>query len=80
MRNSKVLAGLLAAVFLAPVAAIAADLRPVYKAPPPVVVTWNWSGFYIGGHAGGGWSEFELALGSAPLGRFIRGLSLHRQP
>lgn len=66
MRNSKVLAGLLAAVFLAPVAAIAADLRPVYKAPPPVVVTWNWSGFYIGGHAGGGWSEFDTRWDPLP--------------
>jgi outer membrane immunogenic protein len=43
-------------------AAFAADLRarPAYKAPPPVaapVPYSNWSGFYIGGHAGGGWGE-----------------------
>jgi outer membrane immunogenic protein len=38
--------------------ATAADLgtaTPVYKAPPPVPV-WTWTGFYIGGHAGGGWA------------------------
>ena len=40
-------------------AASAADLRPAYKAPAPVAapVAYSWSGFYIGGHAGGGWAE-----------------------
>ncbi len=28
---------------------------PVYKAPP--VVTYDWSGFYIGAHAGGAWGD-----------------------
>jgi|RhiMetdeSRZDD1v2_1073273.scaffolds.fasta_scaffold1352227_1 outer membrane immunogenic protein len=41
--------------------AVAADLRPVYKAPPaamaPVPLAYNWSGFYIGGHAGAGWGD-----------------------
>ena len=41
--------------------ALAADLparrgMPV-KAPEPVSYGYNWSGFYIGAHAGGGWSE-----------------------
>jgi len=38
-------------------AAQAADLRPAYKAPPPAPapVIYNWSGFYIGGFAGGAW-------------------------
>jgi outer membrane immunogenic protein len=41
--------------------ALAADLparraMPV-KAPAPVAYGYNWSGFYIGAHAGGGWSE-----------------------
>jgi outer membrane immunogenic protein len=59
MRNPVTLAGLLAAALLAPAAAGAADLKPVYKAPPPMVVTYNWSGFYVGGHAGGAWSDFD---------------------
>jgi len=40
----------------------AADLPvrgPVYKAPPPVVVATNWSGCYVGGHAGYGWSNWQ---------------------
>ncbi len=39
------------------VSANAADLRPAYKAPPPAPapVVYNWSGFYIGGFAGGAW-------------------------
>ena len=33
--------------------AVAADKRaPVYKAPPPVVPVWQWTGCYAGGHAG----------------------------
>ncbi len=36
-------------------AAYAADLKPAYKAPPPAPVVYNWSGFYIGGFAGGAW-------------------------
>lgn len=38
-------------------AASAADLRPVYKAPPPVMPTYNWTGFYLGGHVGYGWGD-----------------------
>src|SRR5215468_6168169 len=40
-------------------AASAADLRPAYKAPAPVAApySYSWAGFYIGGHAGVGWSE-----------------------
>lgn len=53
------LAGIAAATFVgAP--AFAADLpvkAPAYKvAPAPL---FNWSGFYIGGHAGGGWADPE---------------------
>jgi outer membrane immunogenic protein len=37
----------------------AADIaRPVYKAPP-VVVAYNWSGFYIGGNVGYGWGNVD---------------------
>jgi outer membrane immunogenic protein len=43
-----------AALFAAACPAIAASVRaPVYKAPPPVVPLWNWSGCHVGGHAGG---------------------------
>ncbi|MGD9920495.1 MAG: outer membrane protein [Pseudorhodoplanes sp.] len=38
--------------------ASAADIaRPVYKAPPPVVAMYNWTGFYAGGNIGWGWSS-----------------------
>lgn len=48
--------------------AFAADLP--MKAPPMVapVAVYNWTGFYIGGHVGWGWTEVEsiqLAPGSA---------------
>lgn len=46
----------------------AADLRaPVYKAPPllaPAPV-FSWTGFYIGGHAGYGWSRFSADDGDS---------------
>jgi outer membrane immunogenic protein len=44
---------LLAAVTLGLMAvpAVAADLAPVYHAPP----AWSWTGFYFGGTVGGGW-------------------------
>jgi len=40
----------------------AADLgaRPTYKAPPLVAATpvpFSWTGFFIGGHIGGGWGK-----------------------
>jgi outer membrane immunogenic protein len=41
-------------------AAIAADIsRPVYKAPPAgaLPVSYDWTGFYVGGHVGYGWSK-----------------------
>src|SRR6266540_1644075 len=44
---------------LASGSAFAADLgRPVVKAPVVAPVPYyNWSGFYIGGHIGGGWAD-----------------------
>jgi outer membrane immunogenic protein len=52
--------------------ALAADLparrgMPV-KAPEPVSYGYNWSGFYIGAHGGGGWSEKCLAFSGASEG------------
>ncbi len=38
--------------------ATAADLAPRYtKAPPIPAPVWSWTGFYVGGHVGGGWSD-----------------------
>ena len=39
--------------------AFSADVTaPVTKAPPPApaLVAYDWSGIYVGGHIGGGWS------------------------
>ena len=47
--------------------AIAADLAPHYKAPPPVVAApiYDWTGFYIG--ANGGWGDSRNCWGIVPL-------------
>src|SRR5436190_2186802 len=39
--------------------ALAADMRPVYKAPPPVVVYDPWTGFYVGANGGSSWSKWD---------------------
>jgi len=43
----------------------AADLgQPAYKAPPPPVVpVFYWTGFYIGSHAGCGWTNSQTPTG-----------------
>jgi outer membrane immunogenic protein len=44
-------------------AALAADLArpaPITKAPPPPPPPYNWSGFYIGGNLGAGWSNVSV--------------------
>src|SRR5262245_20267619 len=57
----------LAALFAAP--AMAADLaRPVYKAPPPPVYVFSWTGCYFGGNVGGLWVSKDFTgtvLGSS---------------
>ena len=45
----------------------AADMAPVFKAPPPA---WNWAGSYLGVHVGAGWGETEFA---GPFGGSIYG-------
>ena len=48
----------LTSVILATASAHAADIaRPVYKAAPVPVASYNWTGFYIGGNAGYAWGE-----------------------
>jgi outer membrane immunogenic protein len=42
--------------------AFGADLprrAPITKAPPPAAVSYNWSGCYVGGHVGYGWSGWQ---------------------
>jgi outer membrane immunogenic protein len=57
---------------LASSSALAADLparrgMPV-KAPEPVSYGYNWSGFYIGAHGGGGWSSKCFTFAGADEG------------
>jgi outer membrane immunogenic protein len=43
---------------------MAADMRMPVKAPPPVVAAvYNWTGFYIGGHAGYAWGRSKTEVG-----------------
>ena len=62
----KFLLGTVALVALSGVA-MAADLAPHYKAPPPVVAApiYDWTGFYIG--ANGGWGDSRNCWGIVPL-------------
>src|SRR5260370_37067977 len=54
------LAGLVLSGFVGG-SATAADLaRPVYKAAPPPVEVFDWSGIYIGAHVGGGWGRTDI--------------------
>lgn len=53
-----------AAAFLSIGSAHAADLKPLYKAPPPVL---KWSGFYIGAQFGGGLQLTEQTFTSPTL-------------
>ena len=47
-----------ASLFALSQTASAADMsRPVYKAAPPPAPVWSWTGFYLGAHLGGSWSE-----------------------
>jgi outer membrane immunogenic protein len=44
--------------------ALAADMA--VKAPPPPAPVWSWTGFYIGGNAGGVWGNSDPAM-SVPI-------------
>lgn len=41
------------------------SLAPFYKAPPPAAAS-NWSGFYLGAHAGYGWGEASVSNSTGP--------------
>src|SRR6266705_5884204 len=45
------------AVGALPAAAADVATRPIYKAPTLTPTYYNWSGFYVGGHVGGAWSD-----------------------
>lgn len=64
MKRSLVKAVAALAVAGAATAASAADL-PV-KAAPLLVAPYNWTGFYVGGHLGGGWGTSDTVLEAIP--------------
>src|SRR5262245_42460220 len=72
------LLGLAALVGLAH-SAIAADMRaPVYKAQPPIVPAWSWTGCYAGAHAGGLWARSDDWVVRTPGAAFYgRSLGSH---
>ena len=50
--------------------AMAADLpvrAPAYKAPPPVITYYSWTGCYVGGHVGGVWVTQGLERPMRPI-------------
>jgi outer membrane immunogenic protein len=59
MFRTKFVAALIVATAFGATAASAADLAagPYTKAPAYVEPLYNWSGFYIGGHLGGAWTN-----------------------
>ena len=58
MRKTTIIA--FAMGFLSILPASAADIAPVYKAPPPAAPVANWTGFYLGGNLGYGWGNHEM--------------------
>ncbi len=53
--------------------AMAADLEvagPAYKAVRPVVRAYDWTGFYVGGNAGGHWGSDKITTVTDPGGGF----------
>ena len=79
----KKVAAAISAFLVSPAVASAADMAPAYKAAPMAaqVAVYNWTGFYIGGHIGGGWAtegSTELAPGTVafPTGTVFHGHDL----
>jgi outer membrane immunogenic protein len=59
----KILLGSVALAALLAGPALAADMRaPVYKAPPPAVPVFSWTGVYIGLNAGGAWGRSDATF------------------
>ena len=59
MKNKGFLLATSVGAAFAPAGGHAADLAPIYKAPPPVAPVATWTGFYIGGHAGAAWQQMS---------------------
>src|SRR5260221_191602 len=63
MRKSKLIvftAVAVSAIVGTSVASVAGKAaRPYTKAPPAPVMTYNWTGCYVGGNLGGGWSSIS---------------------
>jgi opacity protein-like surface antigen len=59
-RKQNLLVGLASLTLLDIAAATAADL-PVKAPPPAPVAAYNWSGFYLGGHAGYRWANANFS-------------------
>jgi outer membrane immunogenic protein len=61
------LSGVTIAAIAVATSASAADMAPVYKAAPAPAPAFSWTGCYVGGHVGWGWSRKkinETAFGS----------------
>jgi outer membrane immunogenic protein len=70
----KILGTIAALALGAPIgSALAADLRLPVKAPPmPVVVPYNWTGFYIGGNVGYSWGRDPIDVAATARIREFR--------
>jgi opacity protein-like surface antigen len=59
-KSQKLLVGLASLTLMDIAVAVAADL-PVKAPPPAPIQTYNWSGFYLGGHAGYRWGDASFS-------------------
>ncbi len=67
--------GLVASAMAAPASAADMAARPYKAPPPPIVLVYDWSGFYIGANGGGGWSHkcWDVTNFRAPIAPFREG-------
>src|SRR6266436_1911217 len=69
-RAGRLAAFALASIFSAASAAVAADFPVPVPIPPPIYVppVYNWTGIYVGGNLGAGWSGLSAGNFSDTLG------------
>ena len=48
----------------------AADLGPRYTKAPAFAPAFSWTGLYVGGHVGGGWSDGDATATASGFGPF----------